>query len=271
MKVLDIPEMAIRSYEQLTGLRVCLHDLTGHFTPVIDASRKQHGGPLCLAAKTGPHAGRCWDFEVPKLRSQLTQLPHGRIHQCHAGLIECVVPILRNHDPLAILFAGQMVGNRWHPEHTEPRSPVPVAKGARVVKRSWAETCLEALRQLAARLLYWVDHELAPLAPRTREQRIHAFIQQHHTTSPSLEMLGHHLALSASRTAHLVRELTGHSFSELLMNARLQTACQLLQHSDLPITEIAMRSGFNDVSRFHKVFKRRFNLSPRHWRERLTS
>lgn len=271
MKMLDLPELAIRNFERLTNLRVCVHDLVGRFAPVLDPGRSQHGGPLCLAAKTGPHVQRCWNFEVARFRTQLRQFPEGRIHRCHAGLIECVAPILLRNEPIAVLFAGQMQATRWTPDHIEPRSPIPIPKGTPVVTRERAETCLEALRQLGARLLYWVDHELVPTAPRTREERIHSFIQAHHTGSPTLDLLGRHLSLSPSRTAHVVREATGHSYSELLVNARLQTACYLLQHSDLPIIEVAMRSGFADVSRFHKVFKRRFSSSPQSWREQLSS
>jgi AraC-like DNA-binding protein len=48
----------------------------------------------------------------------------------------------------------------------------------------------------------------------------------------------------------------------------MRTASGMLRHTNLPISEVVMRSGFSDVSHFHKYFKKRFGVSPLKYRKR---
>jgi AraC-like DNA-binding protein len=69
-------------------------------------------------------------------------------------------------------------------------------------------------------------------------------------------------------------ETTGSTFSEHLNELRLQRAFTLLadpRFQRKQIAEIALRSGFSDVSYFNRMFRRRFGVTPRSVRGRLTS
>jgi len=68
-------------------------------------------------------------------------------------------------------------------------------------------------------------------------------------------------------------ETTGSTFSERLSELRLQRALTLLtdaRHRRRRIAEVALRSGFSDVSYFNRIFRRRFGETPRSVRGRLT-
>jgi AraC-like DNA-binding protein len=69
-----------------------------------------------------------------------------------------------------------------------------------------------------------------------------------------------------SRCCHVVRHLFGTTFVQLVTDKRLRTAVTLLRNTDLPVLEVAHRSGFADVSTFHRVFRRRFGITPRTYR-----
>jgi AraC-like DNA-binding protein len=72
------------------------------------------------------------------------------------------------------------------------------------------------------------------------------------------------LGLSASYVHRLLQE-SGTSFSDRVLELRLQKACKILSHrqSDgMRISEIAMMSGFGDVSYFNRSFRSRFGCSP---------
>jgi len=58
----------------------------------------------------------------------------------------------------------------------------------------------------------------------------------------------------------------GMNFARLLAEARLGTAAWLLRHSGLPVVEVALASGFGDVSHFHACFRKRFGATPRRYR-----
>jgi len=67
-------------------------------------------------------------------------------------------------------------------------------------------------------------------------------------------------------------ETTGSTFSERLSELRLQRALTLLtdaRHSRRRIAEIALRSGFSDVSYFNRIFRRRFGETQRSVRGRV--
>lgn len=266
-----IPEKAIRGFESWTGLQVCVHDLEGALTPVIDVSRYWHGGSVCRVAKTSLYAHRCHQFEVTELRPRLPQMKEGRVSRCHAGLVEWTVPVMEEDRVLAVLFAGQTLAAGWEPPTVDSRSPVKTGTRLRTVSREDADLYLEGLRQLAARLLCWIHEARFLHAPRNRASVIFQYIEENFNKSPSLEGLSRVLFLSLSRTSHVLRESTGSSFGELLLRARLRNACYLLRHSDLPIVEVAARSGFNDLSHFHKMFRNKLGTTPRHWRISLES
>jgi AraC family transcriptional regulator, positive regulator of tynA and feaB len=58
----------------------------------------------------------------------------------------------------------------------------------------------------------------------------------------------------------------GSGFSDALARRRLEASLALLRDPDaahLTVTEIAFASGFNDLSTFHRRFRRRYGLTPR--------
>lgn len=53
------------------------------------------------------------------------------------------------------------------------------------------------------------------------------------------------------------------------LNLRLNLAKQLLIETDLTISEIAYKTGFDSRDGFARSFRRRFNESPRDWRKTI--
>ena len=54
----------------------------------------------------------------------------------------------------------------------------------------------------------------------------------------------------------------------MLVEARLKTARELLNFSSLPILEVALCSGFNEISHFNRLFRRRTGCTPGQYRRR---
>lgn len=78
--------------------------------------------------------------------------------------------------------------------------------------------------------------------------------------------LAERVALSVSQFNRAFRKrfrTTPHAY---LSNIRLNAACQLLVASDLPIAEIALRTGFYDQSHFTSRFVRRNGVPPSQYR-----
>lgn len=69
--------------------------------------------------------------------------------------------------------------------------------------------------------------------------------------------------MSSNYFSEQFRKKTGISFQTYLQNLRLEFANKLLRVSNLPITEICHASGFNTLSHFERVYKKKYGRSPR--------
>lgn len=74
--------------------------------------------------------------------------------------------------------------------------------------------------------------------------------------------------VSASRLAELLQARTGRSFTQLLREARIERACEMLRSTELTLAAIAADCGFCDQSYFTRVFQEMKRDTPKHYRDR---
>ena len=67
------------------------------------------------------------------------------------------------------------------------------------------------------------------------------------------------------------RRSLGRTVNAEIRSAHIQRARSLLATSDLSVTEIAFRSGFNQIEHFSRVFRKICGVSPREYRKRFLS
>lgn len=84
------------------------------------------------------------------------------------------------------------------------------------------------------------------------------------TVSTLAEMAGY----SVSRFLHLFSETIGKPPMRYLRDIRLANACELLDTSEYPVSEVADLCGFNDPLYFSRVFADKYGLSPSVYRNR---
>ncbi len=76
-----------------------------------------------------------------------------------------------------------------------------------------------------------------------------------------------HAGISPSHFSRLLKLRTGRTFTELMRQCRIGLACNLLDHSELSISEIANTCGFCDQSYFTHVFQDVKGVTPRQFRK----
>jgi AraC-like DNA-binding protein len=72
--------------------------------------------------------------------------------------------------------------------------------------------------------------------------------------------------LSPGYLAHLIKQETGRTFTDLVTERRMEKAQELLTHTSLRIAEVAANVGFEDEAYFARRFRRCFRLTPRDYR-----
>lgn len=72
-------------------------------------------------------------------------------------------------------------------------------------------------------------------------------------------------SLSRRRFTELFRQVAGEPFSPALQRLRLERVCALLASGEQSIAGAAFSCGFEDLSHFYRLFRRRYNLPPGEW------
>lgn len=67
----------------------------------------------------------------------------------------------------------------------------------------------------------------------------------------------------------MIKSYTGKSFSDYLLDLRIEQATKLLHNSDLAITAITEKIGYTNYTTFKRAFIRAMGLSPREYREKI--
>ena len=93
------------------------------------------------------------------------------------------------------------------------------------------------------------------------------YINEHHA-SVSLDELCRHFCRSRSYISHMFKSTSGMTIRAYCNKLKLEMAKNLLTKTDLPITEVAFDAGFNDVSYFIALFRRKFGMSPLRYRKK---
>jgi AraC family transcriptional regulator, transcriptional activator FtrA len=85
----------------------------------------------------------------------------------------------------------------------------------------------------------------------------------------SIDSMAELAAMSPRTFMRRFQETTGKTPAEWLIDARVERARELLEHSDLSVEQIAARSGFGTAATLRHHFRRKLQLSPISYRARF--
>ena len=121
--------------------------------------------------------------------------------------------------------------------------------------------CMRCRPEMAPRNLPWTTHDasstLALQAARWLDEPA-AWLR----SNPSISQLAAHLGVSDRHVRRIFEAHFGISPLQYLQTRRLLTAKQLLTDTDIPISHIAIASGFGSVRRFSDAFVTHYRLNP---------
>ncbi|MFC6669291.1 AraC family transcriptional regulator [Marinobacterium aestuariivivens] len=106
-----------------------------------------------------------------------------------------------------------------------------------------------------------------------QQQRVNLavnYIFDHYSGELSLEEVAEHLGMQPTYFSKFFRQATGRRFIEFVNSLRVTRACDLLAHSDLPVTDICFEVGFTNISNFNRRFQALKEMTPSDYR-RLAS
>jgi len=130
---------------------------------------------------------------------------------------------------------------------------------------AWEELSVE----LAAQTLQLVTDSPAPNphpSAEARVTRVVRAIEHNQTAAHTLTALASQAKLSPFHFLRLFEQVTGVTPHQFILRTRLREAAQRL-YEPARILDIALESGFGDLSNFNRTFRSEFGVTPRAWRK----
>ena len=93
------------------------------------------------------------------------------------------------------------------------------------------------------------------------------YIQNHYSEPLSLEEISEMVGLSTTYFSALFKKTEGEGFAKYLINIRMEQAKQLLRETNLPVTEICRKVGYNDPKHFTHTFEKAAGVKPSTYRK----
>jgi AraC-type DNA-binding domain-containing proteins len=95
------------------------------------------------------------------------------------------------------------------------------------------------------------------------------YINEHCTEALDIEDAASYIGFSKFHFCRLFKEFVGCTFHNYLINCQLLNAQRLISSPSIPITEVALQSGFTSLTTFNRVFKKNKHCTPTEYRQML--
>ena len=130
-------------------------------------------------------------------------------------------------------------------------------------------------------LIAWLIRTYAEHAPRAtgdrspsrlderRLRRVLDYVEQHLDEDISLDSLAREACLSEFHFARMFAGAMGMPPYKYVSQRRLERAVSMLAEGELPLSEIAFRSGFSSQASFSRAFRRRMGVAPGEYRRQV--
>ena len=100
-----------------------------------------------------------------------------------------------------------------------------------------------------------------------RVRKIYEYINNHYKEEIRLEDLANIIGMTPVALSRFFKLRTGKTVSDYIIDIRLGHASRLLVDTTNTIAEICYDCGFNNLSNFNRIFKKRKDCSPKEFRE----
>jgi AraC-like DNA-binding protein len=234
-------------------LNLCLKE---HFNPICDMIRNSEcGSRLC-----------CPDWKRLQLYKKLKE---SIIYKCHAGFVEIVVPLFVNKKFIGCLTAGQILNEKPTEEsYQEFRNKTEYLKvdeknirkhyfATKVFSDEQVKALLELL-ELAGNYIVESENKILFLESAAEKDRIslaRKFIERNYQNKITVADIARAVYQSESYFSHQFKNETGISVIQYLNRYRIEKAKELLRDSSFSITDIASKTGFQNLTHFNRIFK----------------
>ena len=256
------------------GLHFAWHFVNQEWLEEVSADQRDHGCFFCQKVKlehSRSYLRKCiWEHHESAF-SQALKLRVPFVIRCHAGAMELAVPVFIQEEFIGILTAGtfRFPGSVGYPEFEKEWKNLPVMQEKDLIQ--WSSVLTGLTEQYLSGLNIPTSGKpllRQMLCSDTRILKTILMLRANFSRKIMVKEAAREAGMCLSRFLHVFPQQTGYSFSDFLQRLRVEHARRLVEGSDLPLGDIARRSGIASQSRMGVLFHRYLNTSPRELRKR---
>ena len=94
-----------------------------------------------------------------------------------------------------------------------------------------------------------------------------SYIEDHFEKGIPVEEMAEQCGYSTSHFMRWFKRMTGTGFGNYLIEFRLGKAAVWLRTTEDTVLEISEKAGFNNLSNFNRLFKKKYKVTPREFRQ----
>jgi len=197
-------------------------------------------------------------------------------YSCHANLTEIILPVQLAERCIGFVMVGQFRTSEQTLESLPKVWSNP--SQAAELRRYYAETPVfsnqqvdDMIHMLRLMVQFITDHYLVSMPDFDVIQPLIEQIEAHPEQTLTLKEAAALIGRSPSSLSHLFKNLTGSSVRQFQIARRIEEADRLLQtFPQMPIKEVAERTGFEDPLYFSRLYRQHRGHSPSAKRASIT-
>jgi AraC-like DNA-binding protein len=272
------------------GYDVAIFDPYGlmHMNSELDQALRGyfiHTNPFCMRVKTNLRLWRICILLKKMIIARIERESRPFWGECYCGVVEYVYPFFSEGQLIGAVCAAGYKGRPINPQlerilcnqtgmtkselnnlRTTSLKDIPENSESIGCQFGILAKLLEYMAGQNA--LEWMD---SGNQMNSKEQQLHVmraleYIKEMYAQPIKVKDVADFCYMSESYLQHLVKNSHGCGIYELLLERRLDKACNLLRNTDLKIAEVASLCGYTDPNYFSTSFKNRYGITPRQYR-----
>jgi len=121
------------------------------------------------------------------------------------------------------------------------------------------------LSLLFSQLLSYTDHLSYTASEDEDTVKLYRYIEENYKTA-TLTQAAELLSYDIYHLSRIIKKKTDKTFTDLLQDKRLSRAAYLLKNTEFKVSDISLSVGYENISYFHRIFKKQYGMSPRDYR-----
>ncbi len=260
----------LKDFYNLTNIKICIYDSSEEELSYYPEKLSS----FCSLLRSDKNMDlKCRECDKQAFAEcKKTYMQH--VYTCHAGLMECVSPIIYDGKIIGYVAVGQIKPpNANNFKYKDAPSDLKEKLNEEFSKLPTIalDKISSAMRIIDACTGYEYLKNIVNNPNSKIDARIAEFINENLDTDLSVSTICDQFHLFHSEIYAIFKEHFRTTPAEYIKERRYNKACELLAKTSLPVGKIARQCGIPDYNYFSKVFKKKYGISPRQYRKNQLS